>query len=128
MSDSRSLRPLLRFAEDLARLPAAELGGTVRRPLPFGAAPASASDSAHECFGFEVPDELKGILRRRGIPALWSHQQDALARAHAGRDVLVATPTASGKSLVYNLATAARLLRRRDARALFLFPLKALEH
>ncbi len=128
MSDSRSLRPLLRFAEDLARLPAAELGGTVRRPLAFGGAPESASDSPHESLDFELQPELSGILARRGIAELWSHQRDALARAQAGRDVLVATPTASGKSLIYNLATAARLLKRREARALFLFPLKALEH
>ncbi len=133
-SDPRSPRPLLRFAEDLARLPSSELGGTLRALLPFSslptpleaaASPELASESASPA---ALPPELKGILVRRGIAELWSHQAEALARANAGRDVLVATPTASGKSLIYNLATAARLLERRGARALFLFPLKALEH
>ncbi|MDY6881454.1 MAG: DEAD/DEAH box helicase [Thermodesulfobacteriota bacterium] len=44
-----------------------------------------------------------------------------------GKNVLVATPTASGKSLIYNIAVLEEILRNRDARALYLFPLKALE-
>ena len=126
-SDSRSLRPLLRFAEDLARLPTPELGGTLRALLPFSALPTSDATVSELAPAAPLAAELKGILARRGIAELWSHQADALARATAGRDVLVATPTASGKSLIYNLATAARLVERRGARALFLFPLKALE-
>ena len=71
--------------------------------------------------------EVQDLLARRKIRGLWSHQADALARIRAGRDVFVATPTASGKSLIYTLATAERVLARRSARALCLFPLKALE-
>ena len=117
----------MRFAEDLARLPTHELGGTLRALLAL-AHPAPAAQAEDDSPRAEIADELKGILARRHISELWSHQSEALARAAAGRDVLVATPTASGKSLVYNLAAASRLLVRRDARALFLFPLKALEH
>lgn len=129
-SDSRSPRPLLRFVEDLARLPTGELGGTLRALLPFSVLPTAdvAAPERAPLSASPLPPELKSILARRGIGELWSHQADALARANAGRDVLVATPTASGKSLIYNLATAARVLARRGARALFLFPLKALEH
>ncbi|MFI5315662.1 MAG: DEAD/DEAH box helicase [Myxococcota bacterium] len=125
ISDSRSSRPLLRFAEDLARLPTGELGGTLRALLPLSA--LAPGESAPPFAESPLAPELKSILARRGIAELWSHQADALARANAGRDVLVATPTASGKSLIYNLATASRLLARRDARALYVFPLKALE-
>ncbi|HTO53480.1 MAG TPA: DEAD/DEAH box helicase [Myxococcota bacterium] len=119
----------MRFAEDLARLPTHELGGTLRALLPLSAQSGTApGDSPAPPLAAEPADELKGILSRRKIGALWSHQAEALARVQAGRDVLLATPTASGKSLVYNLAAAARVLARREARALFLFPLKALEH
>ena len=109
-------------------MPVQELGGTVRALLPFSPlAPAEAAPPLAGELSLALAPELKGILARRRIAELWSHQADALARVSAGRDVLVATPTASGKSLIYNLATASRVLSRREARALFLFPLKALE-
>ena len=74
-----------------------------------------------------LPPELSGILRERGIDELYVHQARALDAHRDGRDVVVATATASGKSLIYNLAVALRSLEDPDSRALFLFPLKALE-
>ncbi len=67
-------------------------------------------------------------LAGRGISMLWSHQAAALAAARAGRDVLVTTPTASGKSLVFQLPVLEEAARGGAGRALFLYPLKALGH
>ena len=69
---------------------------------------------------------LAPLLARRGIETLYTHQERALAALERGRDVVVATPTASGKTLVYALATLRRALADPGARALYLFPMKAL--
>ncbi|REK07297.1 MAG: DUF1998 domain-containing protein [Acidobacteria bacterium] len=73
-----------------------------------------------------LPEPLLAALAGRGIDALWSHQVEGLAAARAGRDVLLSTPTASGKSLVFQLPVLEAALRREPGKALFLFPLKAL--
>ena len=77
-----------------------------------------------------VPDWLDGRLVRaieqRGITALYSHQREALEALHAGQDVAIVTPTASGKSLCYNLPVLQAIVEDRAARALYLFPTKAL--
>ncbi len=69
---------------------------------------------------------LRAALERRGIPALYTHQAQAVEAALAGQHVVVVTPTASGKTLCYNLPVLDRLLREPEARALYLFPTKAL--
>lgn len=74
-----------------------------------------------------LPAALSAGLRRLGIERLYSHQGQALAAIRKGKNVLVATPTASGKTLIYNLPVLAHLLEHRDGHALYLFPLKALE-
>src|SRR5260221_644279 len=66
--------------------------------------------------------EVSLRLKKLGITGLWTHQAEALAHARAGRNVAVATGTASGKSLVYQLALAERLAATRGATALLLFP------
>ena len=71
------------------------------------------------------PDLAEG-LRKRGISRLYTHQQEAFEALQAGRHVCVVTPTASGKTLCYNLPVLNRLLREPDTRALYLFPTKAL--
>lgn len=65
-------------------------------------------------------------LKRRNITELYTHQVDALAAASQGKHVVVATPTASGKSLCYNLPVLQALGADPHARALYLFPTKAL--
>jgi DEAD/DEAH box helicase domain-containing protein len=70
---------------------------------------------------------LVELLAERGVERLWSHQARAIELALDGRDVLVATPTASGKTLCYVAPVLQRLIETRGAaRALFLFPTKAL--
>jgi DEAD/DEAH box helicase domain-containing protein len=65
-------------------------------------------------------------LRSRGIERLYRHQAEAIEAVHAGEDVVVVTPTASGKTLCYTLPVLQALADDPSARALFLFPTKAL--
>lgn len=71
---------------------------------------------------------LEAALTGRGITALYSHQAAAIEAALRGEHVAVATPAASGKTFCYNLPTLQRLLSDSRARALYLFPTKALAH
>ena len=65
-------------------------------------------------------------LRARGVQQLYTHQAEALAHTLAGRSVVVTTPTASGKTLCYNLPVLNAILQDPSSRALYLFPTKAL--
>jgi DEAD/DEAH box helicase domain-containing protein len=73
-----------------------------------------------------VDPRLRDALRGRGIEALYTHQAAAYEAASAGRNVVVVTPTASGKTLCYNLPVLDAVARDPAARALYLFPTKAL--
>ena len=69
---------------------------------------------------------LAAALRQRGIEQLYAHQAAAIDAGAAGRDVVVVTGTASGKTLCYNLPVLETLCRTRGRTALYLFPTKAL--
>jgi DEAD/DEAH box helicase domain-containing protein len=69
---------------------------------------------------------LADALRSRGVEALYTHQAQALEAIRARRNVCVVTPTASGKTLCYNLPVLDAVARDPTARALYLFPTKAL--
>ena len=71
---------------------------------------------------------LHQALTARGILQLYTHQSRAVDAALAGENLAVVTPTASGKTLCYNLPILNCLLRDTNARALYLFPTKALGH
>ncbi|MEE4167037.1 MAG: DEAD/DEAH box helicase, partial [Desulfocapsaceae bacterium] len=73
-----------------------------------------------------ICEKLAGGLKRLGIEQLYRHQAEAFDLISQGRDVLVATPTASGKSLIYNLPVLEEYLNERFSHFLYLFPLKAL--
>ena len=100
---------------ETARVP----GITAFRHYP--ALPASYAD-----FPPELSPRLTEVLRRRGIERLYSHQLEAFERVQAGENVVVVTPTASGKTLCYNLPVLDAVLRNPETRALYLFPTKAL--
>ncbi len=70
--------------------------------------------------------QLKQSLVIARIRQLYSHQAAAFEHAAAGRNVVVVTPTASGKTLCYNLPVLNRLIADPSARAMYLFPTKAL--
>jgi len=74
-----------------------------------------------------VSQTILDALKRFNINKLFTHQTEAIKKISEGKDILVATPTASGKSMIYNLPVTDRILTRAGARALYLFPLKALE-
>ena len=69
---------------------------------------------------------LQTCLESLGISALYSHQAKAVNAIFGGKNVIIATPSASGKTLCYHLATLDALLRERNSRALYIFPTKAL--
>ena len=73
-----------------------------------------------------IDERILALLRRRGIAAPYSHQAEAIARVRDGKNVVVVTPTASGKTLCYNVPVLDTMLREPSARALYLFPTKAL--
>ncbi|SCE65898.1 DEAD/DEAH box helicase domain-containing protein [Micromonospora purpureochromogenes] len=73
-----------------------------------------------------APEDLRAAFARRGVVAPWRHQAEAAELAYAGRHVVVATGTASGKSLAYQLPALATLLADPRATVLYLAPTKAL--
>ena len=73
-----------------------------------------------------VDERLKAVLAARGIHQLYTHQVHSLEAVSRGEDVVVVTPTASGKTMCYNLPVLSAILKDPDARALYLFPTKAL--
>ncbi len=77
-------------------------------------------------FPDDLPPTLAEALRARGISSLYSHQAEAWAHARRGENVVLVTGTASGKTLGYNLPVLAALAADPQARALYLFPTKAL--
>jgi len=67
------------------------------------------------------------LLKESGIAQPYTHQVAAIGKVKGGEDILVATPTASGKSLIYNIPVLEAILDNPATRALYTFPLKALE-
>jgi len=70
--------------------------------------------------------DLVRILKSRGISKLYSHQKEAVENIHNRQDTVIVTPTASGKTLCYNLPIIDCILKDKSSRALYLFPTKAL--
>ena len=88
--------------------------------------PARAKDTSGPP-GFKLDRAVELVLREAGVPELYSHQKAACdAALREEKSVVIATPTASGKSLGYVVPLLTRLSERRSSRAILLFPLKAL--
>ncbi len=73
-----------------------------------------------------LSSELHSCLKKYGIEKLYSHQGEALEGVKQGKNIMIATPTSSGKSMVYNLPVLERIRSDAPCHALYLFPLKAL--
>jgi len=106
-------------------------GGAVDRPDSPDAwvtavrrLPAREAQFAGEVAG--IDDRLRDVLRERGIQGFYTHQAAAVEHALARRNVVITTPTASGKTLCYNAPVLSAVLRDPSTRALYLFPTKAL--
>ena len=78
--------------------------------------------------GVAIEDGLLDALRRRGVGHLYTHQAAAIDAASRGENVVISTATASGKSLCYTIPVLQALAADPQARALYLFPTKALAH
>ena len=85
-----------------------------------------ASEGSFAAYPEWVNPGLRSILAKRGIARLYSHQAHATDLVHNGRDVVLVTPTASGKTLCYNIPVLQKILEEPEARAVYLFPTKAL--
>ncbi len=74
----------------------------------------------------DMDERIPAMLASRGVHQLYTHQAQAIAAAARGEDIVVVTPTASGKTMCYNLPVLSAILKNPNARALYLFPTKAL--
>ncbi|MDR2793285.1 MAG: DEAD/DEAH box helicase [Treponema sp.] len=86
-----------------------------------------ASEGSYAPFPANLDGRIAGNLRRRGIERIYTHQAEVWDAVKSG-NVVVVTPTASGKTLCYNMPVLQALLTDDKARALYLFPTKALSH
>ena len=73
-----------------------------------------------------IDKRIRTALERRGVRKLYSHQASAIEAIHEGESVVVVTPTASGKTMCYNVPVLNAIIKDEESRALFLFPTKAL--
>ena len=85
-----------------------------------------AKTGAYAPFDDALDPRLVSVLKAKGITEPYTHQAAAIAHALRGEHVVITTPTASGKTLCYNAPVLSTILRDPSARALYLFPTKAL--
>ncbi len=107
------------YVEWLRLDPATRRNVTAWRTIP-------AREARYADWPAGLDERLLNVLRDRGIARPYAHQAAAIEAALAGRSVVVVTPTASGKTLCYNAPVLSTVLRDPAARALYLFPTKAL--
>src|SRR5262245_12839165 len=102
------------------------LSSGVVKPCMSGSALIPERAPERSLFPEGLGPDVRRALERRGISELYRHQAEAVAGAMAGRHVVIATPTASGKSLCFHLPVLEALRADPGASALYLFPTKAL--
>ena len=85
-----------------------------------------ARDAQYGTLSRSLDRRLERGLRDSGIDGLYTHQTEAINALRDGKNVIVSTGTASGKSLCYNLPVLEALLQDRTASAMYIFPTKAL--
>ena len=87
-----------------------------------------AKEAKHVPFPDAMNDKIKHALELRGINGLYTHQATAFDTAVGGNSLVAVTPTASGKTLCYNLPVLQKILEDKKTRALYIFPTKALSY
>ena len=112
---------LIPVVQKLERMAAADADGPIRAIRRTPARPAEYGE-----FPANLNPKLRQVLAAKGIERPYTHQSDAYAHLDAGENVVIVTPTASGKTLCYNLPVLNHLTASPGARALYLFPTKAL--
>lgn len=85
-----------------------------------------AKEAVYADFPDGIDERINAALRKRGVHRLYSHQAAAINEVNNGENVVVVTPTASGKTMCYNVPVLNAILKDEESRALFLFPTKAL--
>ena len=83
-------------------------------------------EASYQELGKPLHPELEAALKSTGLLPLYTHQAAAVNLAGWGKNVMVVTPAASGKTLCYNLPVLDAILTDKGSRALYLFPTKAL--
>jgi DEAD/DEAH box helicase domain-containing protein len=127
VSQQIALRPEAGEASLMAALKALELERTLdAEPVLTALRHFPAQPPRFADFPAGLHPKLLEVLRARGFEHLYTHQRLAYDAAQEGRSTVVVTPTASGKTLCYNLPVLDRVLKDPDTRALYLFPTKAL--
>ncbi len=113
---------LTRVREVLDSLASRDVNGEVLTAVRY----FPARDAQWAEFPAWVHGDLVAAYGAKGIRQLYTHQNIAAEAVHSGKNVVVVTPTASGKTLCYNLPILNSILENPDTRALYLFPTKAL--
>jgi DEAD/DEAH box helicase domain-containing protein len=120
MSDFRTSKTnITEYLQSLVKSP--RLGAQVAFQTVLPQTPALWSESISK-----YSPAIQQALRAAGIRRLYQHQDQAIDKIRNGKNVIVATPTASGKSLIYNLPVLERYQADVNSRSLYIFPLKAL--
>jgi DEAD/DEAH box helicase domain-containing protein len=102
------------------------LEAVLTRFAPAAVHHQAASSGTYRDLPSAVDERLRRALIERGITRLYCHQAEAFELTTQGHNIVVVTPMASGKTLCYNLPVLNRLLNDASARAMYLFPTKAL--
>ncbi|MCU0579380.1 MAG: DEAD/DEAH box helicase, partial [Desulfobacterota bacterium] len=108
-----------RFLKQLKKTPLGE-GIVYHQRIP-------AREARWDRLSFSLPAALREGLEQKGLASFYCHQVEALEALQRGEHTIVATPTASGKTLIYALTCLKKLLENQLSKSLFLFPIKALE-
>lgn len=85
-----------------------------------------SKEAVYEEFPKDIDIRIKNALKSKGIYKLYSHQASAISEVGKGKNIVVVTPTASGKTLCYNIPVLDAIVKDEESRALFIFPTKAL--
>jgi len=83
-------------------------------------------EGVYEEYPDYLDEKLIKVLKRRGMQKLYSHQRDAVDSIHSDKNTVIVTPTASGKTLCYNIPVLDSIIKDRSTRAMYIFPTKAL--